>query len=255
MRDICLVRAPSNLGLRPLEPGHVPGTWRAPQALSEAGLIESLAPGRVVDLDRPAYSTEPQPGTRLRNGPAIRRFNLDLAEIVTGALGQGEFPLIIGGDCSILLGALVAARRSGAVGLVHFDGHSDFRHPGNYDVNASLGSVAGMDLALATGRGEALLGAMARCCRSARRRRGGGSDRRTREPRCRFCLARHQCDRRDAHRRLCRAGTRRGWSVAKDKSDAGARRLSLLAASRCRCARPDGDAGGGFARQPRPRPR
>ncbi|ESY23248.1 arginase family protein [Mesorhizobium sp. LNJC394B00] len=157
MRDICLVRAPSNLGLRPLEPGHVPGTWRAPQALSEAGLIESLAPGRVVDLDRPAYSTEPQPGTRLRNGPAIRRFNLDLAEIVTRALGQGEFPLIIGGDCSILLGALVAARRSGAVALIHFDGHSDFRHPGNYDVNASLGSVAGMDLALATGRGEALL--------------------------------------------------------------------------------------------------
>lgn len=157
MRDICLVRAPSNLGLRPLRPGHVPGTWRAPQALSEAGLVDVLAPARVVDLERPAYSTEPQPGTRLRNGPAIRRFNLDLAEIVAGVLGQGEFPLVIGGDCSILLGALTAARRSGRVGLVHVDGHSDFRHPGNYDVDAALGSAAGMDLALATGRGEALL--------------------------------------------------------------------------------------------------
>jgi len=41
--------------------------------------------------------------------------------------------------------------------LVHVDGHSDFRHPGNYNVNAALGSAAGMDLALATGRGEALL--------------------------------------------------------------------------------------------------
>jgi arginase len=157
MRDICLVRAPSNLGLRPLRPGHVPGTWRAPQALSEAGLVDVLAPARVVDLERPAYSTEPQPDTRLRNGPAIRRFNLDLAEIVAGALGQGEFPLIIGGDCSILLGVLVAARRAGAVALVHVDGHSDFRHPGNYDVDAALGSAAGMDLALATGRGEPLL--------------------------------------------------------------------------------------------------
>jgi arginase len=157
MRNICLIRAPSNLGLRPLRPGHVPGTWRAPQVLSEAGLVEVLAPVRVVDLERPAYSTEPQPGTKLRNGPAIRRFNLELAEIVADALAQREFPLIIGGDCSILLGALAAARRSGPLALVHVDGHSDFRHPGNYNVNAALGSAAGMDLALATGRGEALL--------------------------------------------------------------------------------------------------
>ncbi len=157
MPDICLIRAPSNLGLRPLQPGHVSGTWRAPQALTEAGLVETLAPVRIVDLERPAYSIEPQPGTRLRNGPAIRRFNFELAEIVAGALGRGEFPLIVGGDCSILLGALVAARRLGGVALVHVDGHSDFRHPGNYDVDASLGSVAGMDLALATGRGEPLL--------------------------------------------------------------------------------------------------
>jgi len=157
MRNICLIRAPSNLGLRPLRPGHVPGTWRAPQALSEAGLVEVLAPVRVVDLERPAYSTEPQTGTKLRNGPAIRRFNIELAEIVADALVQREFPLIIGGDCSILLGALAAARRSGPLALVHVDGHSDFRHPGNYNVNAALGSAAGMDLALATGRGEALL--------------------------------------------------------------------------------------------------
>ena len=157
MRDIRLVRAPSNLGLRPLRPGHVPGTWRAPEVLSKAGLIEALAPVVVVDLDRPAYSTDPEPGTRLRNGHAIRDFNLRLADVVANALGQGEWPLVIGGDCSILLGALAAARRSGAVALVHVDGHSDFRHPGNYDVNAALGSAAGMDLALATGRGEPLL--------------------------------------------------------------------------------------------------
>ncbi|WP_457152451.1 arginase family protein [Mesorhizobium sp. P5_C1] len=157
MREICLIRAPSNLGLRPLRPGHVPGTWRAPQALSEAGLVKVVAPAKVVDLERPAYGTEPQPGTRLRNGPAIRRFNLELAEFVAATIGQGEFPLIVGGDCSILLGALAAARRSGPLALVHVDGHSDFRHPGNYDADATLGSAAGMDLALATGRGEPLL--------------------------------------------------------------------------------------------------
>jgi len=157
MRDIRLVRAPSNLGLRPLRPGHVPGTWRAPEVLSKVGLIEALAPVGVVDLERPTYSVDPEPGTRLRNGHAIRRFNLELADTVADALGRGAWPMVIGGDCSILLGALAAARRSGAVALVHVDGHSDFRHPGNYDVNAALGSAAGMDLALATGRGEPLL--------------------------------------------------------------------------------------------------
>ncbi|MDX8520324.1 arginase family protein [Mesorhizobium dulcispinae] len=155
MRDIRLIRAPSNLGLRPLRPGHVPGTWRGPEAL--AGLVEALAPVAVVDLERPAYSAEAEPGTRLRNGNAIRRFKLELADVVAKAIGRGEWPLVIGGDCSLLLGALAAARRSGPVALVHADGHSDFRHPGNYDVNAMLGSAAGMDLALATGRGEALL--------------------------------------------------------------------------------------------------
>lgn len=157
MREICLIRAPSNLGLRPLQPGHIPGTWRGPGALSEAGLVDRLSPARVVDLDRPGYSTDEHPGTRLRNGPAMRRFNLELAEIVASAAERGEFPLVIGGDCSILLGALAGRRRSGPLSLVHVDGHSDFRHPGNYDMNAGLASAAGMDLALATGRGEALM--------------------------------------------------------------------------------------------------
>jgi arginase len=157
MRDLCLIRAPFNLGLRPLRPGHEPGTWRAPQALTDAGLLEALAPARIVDLDRPAYSTEPQPGTRLRNGPAIRTFSLQLADIVAETVGRGQFPLIVGGDCTVLLGGLAGARRSGLLSLVHVDGHSDFRHPGNDDDNLPLGSAAGMDLAAATGRGEALL--------------------------------------------------------------------------------------------------
>ena len=45
--------------------------------------------------------------------------------------------------CSILLGALAGARRHGPLSLVHVDGHSDFRHPGNYDSAAQLGAVAG----------------------------------------------------------------------------------------------------------------
>ena len=87
----------------------------------------------------------------------LRAFNLGLAEAVEAVAREGNFPLVVGGDCSVLLGALAGRRRLGPLSLVHVDGHSDFRHPGNYDASATLGAVAGMDLALATGRGEALL--------------------------------------------------------------------------------------------------
>ena len=152
-----LINAPSNLGLRPLRPGHVPGTWRAPDALTAAGLVEAVRLLRVVDLPRPAYSADLQLGTRLLNGPAMRAFNLQLADAVEDAAREGLLPIVVGGDCSILLGALAGRRRLGSVSLAHVDGHSDFRHPGNYDPNVMLGAVAGMDLALATGRGEALM--------------------------------------------------------------------------------------------------
>lgn len=152
-----LILAPTNLGLRPLRPGHIPGTWRAPEVLMACGLAEKLYPTSVVSLPVPLYSPDAEPGTRIRNGHAIREYCLRLADEVSRAHSNNTFPLVIGGDCSILLGALAGARRAGPVSLIHIDGHSDFRHPGNYDPRTLLGAVAGMDLALVTGRGEALL--------------------------------------------------------------------------------------------------
>jgi len=152
-----LVLAPSNLGLRPEENGAEPGTWRAPEVLMAAGLEARVAAEKVVRLQRPPYDTHAQAGTRIRNGNTLRRFCLDLAGAVSKAIQAGAFPLVIGGDCSVLLGGLYGARLEGARGLIHVDGHSDFFHPGNYDTRQRLGSAAGMDLALATGRGESLL--------------------------------------------------------------------------------------------------
>ena len=151
-----VITAPSNLGLRPLRLDHEPGTWRAPAALIAAGLLEALGEPPVTQLPRPVYSPEPQAGTRIRNGRTMRDFNLALAAAVRDVRRRGEFVLVIGGDCSILLGALAGARAEGPVSLIHIDGHSDFRHPGNYDVDQNPGAAAGMDLALATGRGEPL---------------------------------------------------------------------------------------------------
>jgi len=152
-----LILAPSSLGLRPETAGHVPGARLAPAALLAAGLRTRLGAHDVVALPEPAYEFDAQPGTRIRNGNTIRRFSLSLGDAVRGAIDDGCFAVVVGGDCSVLLGGLYGLRRSGGAGLVHIDGHSDFVSPATYDTKARLGSVAGMDLALATGRGEALL--------------------------------------------------------------------------------------------------
>jgi arginase len=154
---IALIKAPLSLGLRPPQPGKEPGTWRAPMALAEAGLDRGLNATAIVALPRLPYDFAAQTGTRLRNGQSLRIFNELLADTVATALQQGRFPVVMGGDCALLLGALAGARRFGELALVHIDGHSDFRHPGNYDAESTLSAVAGMDLALATGRGEALM--------------------------------------------------------------------------------------------------
>jgi arginase len=156
-KSISLVLAPSNLGLRPTENGGQPGAWRAPQVLVDAGLAGALDAEEIIRLERPNYAFGPQAGTRIRNGQSIRAFSLQLAEKVRGILERHGFPVIVGGDCSILLGCLHGLRLGGGRGLVHIDGHSDFYQLGNDDTAQVLGAVAGMDLALASGRGEPLL--------------------------------------------------------------------------------------------------
>jgi len=71
-----------------------------------------------------------------------------------GALvDDGYFPLVLGGDCSILIGNVLALSERGRFGLIFVDGHSDFRHLGNAE---SVGAAAGEDLAIVTGRGGSL---------------------------------------------------------------------------------------------------
>ncbi|MGO4299406.1 arginase family protein [Leifsonia sp. RAF41] len=144
---------PTNLGLRPPEPGSVPGAAKAPEALRESGLFHQLIelgaldagvvlPGRYVDDDSTRESGH------VRNEDALVEHGRRLAKRLEMILDAGNVPLVIGGDCSILLGVGVALARRGRTGLMHVDGHTDFRHPGNSDECAS---VAGEDLAAAVG--------------------------------------------------------------------------------------------------------
>jgi arginase len=87
----------------------------------------------------------------------IAGYSVRLADRIGAIVAEDEFPLVLGGDCSIVLGSALAMRRlgedrGGRVGLVYVDAHSDFRHPGNASV---VGAAAGEALALVTGRGQA----------------------------------------------------------------------------------------------------
>ncbi|MET3567984.1 arginase [Leifsonia sp. 563] len=150
---ITIVSAPTNLGLRPPQPGSVPGAAKAPEALGEAGMYDRLSwtgardggvvlPGRYVDDDATRA-----PG-RIRNHDQLVDHTGRLAERIEDVWDAGRTPLVLGGDCSVLLAAGVATARRGRAGLIHIDGHTDFRHPGNSDACASL---AGEDLAAVVG--------------------------------------------------------------------------------------------------------
>jgi len=87
---------------------------------------------------------------------AIGHYSRRLADRISAIVDAGEFPVVLGGDCSVTLGSALAMRRRAIVdelpyGLVYIDGHSDFRHPGN---TPYVGAAAGEVLALVTGRGQ-----------------------------------------------------------------------------------------------------
>jgi arginase len=149
---LTLISAPSNLGLRPPRAGAVPGTAKAPEALREAGLhawftargaadAGVVLPGRYLDDARAGVA-------RSRNQEAIIDHARRLSARIGSLLDAGNIPLVLGGDCSLLIGAGHALRSRGRYGLAHLDGHTDFRHPGN---SAECFSLAGEDLAAAVG--------------------------------------------------------------------------------------------------------
>jgi arginase len=93
-----------------------------------------------------------KPGDGVFNAAAMATYTRQLADRIGGLVDVGEFVLVLGGDCSILLASILALRRRGRYGLAFLDGHSDFRHPAN---SSGVGAAAGEDLALVTGRGQA----------------------------------------------------------------------------------------------------
>jgi arginase len=146
-RACAIIQAPSGLGLKPS------GVELLPGALLELGLAEDLRATRSLPMELPAHRAEQDPDTGVLNASAIAEWTPHLADAIESVLDRGEFPLILGGDCSILLGSALALRRRGRYGALFIDGHTDFYQP-EAEPN---GEAASMELAFATGRGPPLL--------------------------------------------------------------------------------------------------
>jgi arginase len=147
MPHFAVIDAPSVLGLKPTGVEHLPA------ALKTAGLLAGLNAeyaGRVEPLP---YNPRRDPETLILNPDALRAYSLRLAASVASVVQQGKFPLVLGGDCSNLIGIMLALRRAGRYGLFFIDGHADFYQP-EAEPN---GEVASMDLAIVSGRGPTML--------------------------------------------------------------------------------------------------
>jgi arginase len=147
MPAFAVIDAPSVLGLRPTGVEHLPA------ALKAAGLLEGLNAEYAGRVDPPPYNPRRDPETLLLNPDALKAYSLRLAATVAGVLQRGKFPLVLGGDCSNVIGSMLALRRAGRYGLFFMDGHADFYQP-EAEPN---GEVASMDLAIVSGRGPAVL--------------------------------------------------------------------------------------------------
>ncbi|MBK1865644.1 arginase family protein [Aestuariivirga sp. YIM B02566] len=142
-----IIEAPSVLGLWPS------GVQDAPRVLLEMGLGTGLGLEKTTRLEAPHYDPRRDPKTKLLNPAGLLSFSQLLAREVWNVIEDGATPIVLGGDCSILLGPALALRQRGRHGLLFADGHMDY-----WDAALEpYGEAASMDLALVTGRGPALL--------------------------------------------------------------------------------------------------
>ena len=146
-QSYAIIKAPSVLGLFPK------GVETLPDALLTAGLAERISASRAGRVEPPPYDPKRDEVTALVNPHGIAAYSLALADAIAPVRARGDFPVVLGGDCSILLGCVLATRRQGRAGLLFLDGHADFYQP-EAEPN---GEAASMELALVTGRGPALV--------------------------------------------------------------------------------------------------
>jgi arginase len=131
--------------------GRTDGVALGPAALRDAGLVDGLSAAGVdvtdrgdVELGGAINARDPSSG--LIDPTALVEMIRAVRAEVRAIRGAGAFPLVIGGDCPILLGCL-GTRGLASPGLLFVDGHEDAWPP----AQSTTGEAADMELGLALG--------------------------------------------------------------------------------------------------------
>ncbi|TQR47119.1 arginase family protein [Paenibacillus popilliae] len=151
--NIRIIHAPTNLGLRKHPDGKERGCGKLPEVLEQIGFHDSIEPHAVIKLSQPVYPAFEQYDDGALHGRLIASFSKTLADEVEKSMESRDFPLVLGGDCSVLIGCALALKRKGRNGLIHFDAHPDYYNK----FNKEKAAVAGMDLAIVSGKGTEIL--------------------------------------------------------------------------------------------------
>src|SRR5688572_28567975 len=149
-QKIQILSAPSILGLQPT------GVEQLANALLNTGRLdklESVEPVIEVPTLNVHYNKNRDPKTKCLNPVAIHDFSRVLMRHIAEQIDKSNFPLVLGGDCSILIGIMPGLKSKGNFGLIFLDAHADFYEP----AQSTTGEVADMDLAIVTGRGPDIL--------------------------------------------------------------------------------------------------
>jgi arginase len=131
--------------------GRESGQAGAPAALRAAGLESALSVRRISrrpDLRLPAARAERDPASGLLNGRALIAMLGALHAELSASISAGQFPLVYGADCSVLLAAIPALRETASEpGLLFVDGHED----ATPTERSPDGEVANMEIAVLLG--------------------------------------------------------------------------------------------------------
>ncbi|MEU8227379.1 arginase family protein [Kribbella sp. NPDC048915] len=124
------------------------GEVDAPKVLREYGLVTHLGAVDFGDLPVRLTDSERDPETGVIAYQQLIAGTEVIADAVAAALHANWRPLVLGGCCSVLPGALSGLRRfAGPPRLVFVDGHLDLFSP----QTTSTGELAGMALSAVTG--------------------------------------------------------------------------------------------------------
>ncbi|HZG56712.1 arginase [Paenibacillus sp.] len=148
-KRISIVSAPFGLG------SSRPGTELGPESMKAAGLLRQIkqlgfeVTGEHTVHEPKAASSEAGASSRIKHLDAVRAMSRRVADHVSDAVREGSFPLVIGGDQSVSIGAFAGLtkhyERLGAICFTAYGGLLD-------EASSPTGDANGMPLAIALGK-------------------------------------------------------------------------------------------------------